>query len=116
MPPEEASARAALLLTARLVQRHELTPQEASLAVEQARQKDTGPHTHLVTLEAMQVLREATAPIRATIEALRPIAEAAAAAMAELARALQPAAQQTTAARNDRPAWATPYGPRPRRR
>ncbi|WP_433916921.1 hypothetical protein [Streptomyces sp. NBC_01744] len=115
MTPEEASARAALLLIARLVQRHELTPQEASVAVEQARRKETGPHTHLVTLEAMQVLRAATAPIRATLEALRPIAEAAA-AMAELARALAPVAQQTTAARRDLPAWTTPHWPPPRRR
>ncbi|WP_371799091.1 hypothetical protein OG963_14815 [Streptomyces sp. NBC_01707] len=115
MTPEEASARAALLLIARLVERHEMTPQEASVAVEQARRKETGPRTHLVTLEAMQVLREATAPIRATLEALRPSAEAAA-AMAELARALAPVAQQTTAARRDRPAWAIPYWPPPRRR
>ncbi|MGW3735188.1 hypothetical protein [Streptomyces sp. NPDC005148] len=98
MTPEQASARAALLLTARLVQRHELTPQEAAVAVEQARRKETGPQTHLVTLEAMQVLREATAP------------------MAELARALKPVAQQTAPARRDRPAWATLSGPPPRRR
>ncbi|WP_371799100.1 hypothetical protein OG963_14865 [Streptomyces sp. NBC_01707] len=59
----------------------------------------------------MQVLREATAPIRATLEALHPVVEAAAAAMAELARALQPVAQQTATARRDRPAWAPPTGP-----
>ncbi|MFB7310635.1 hypothetical protein [Streptomyces sp. NPDC056192] len=39
-----------------------------------------------------------------------------AAAMAELGRALQPVAQQATGSRRDRPPWATPYGPPPRRR
>ncbi|MFD6935277.1 hypothetical protein ACFWAP_03845 [Streptomyces goshikiensis] len=116
MTPEEASRTAAQVLVVRLMQRHDLTPQEASIAVDQARRKEIGPHTHLVTLEAMQVLREATAPMRKVLESLRPLAEAATAAMAELARALGPVVQQQAAARaTSRPAWASPYGPPPRR-
>ncbi|MFI0827220.1 hypothetical protein ACH4Q7_22505 [Streptomyces roseolus] len=53
------------------------------------------------------------------IDALRPLAQAAARALADLAHALRQAADylQTAApVHRDRPAWATPYGPPPRRR
>ncbi|MBT2453306.1 hypothetical protein [Streptomyces sp. ISL-86] len=116
MTPEQARARAALLLIGRLVRLRGLTVEEAVTAVAQRRRRETGPHTDLVVAEAHAVMSEALAPIRAAMEAFKPIAQAAAAAMAELARALRPIAQQTAAARRDRPAWATPYGPPPRRR
>ncbi|THA54282.1 hypothetical protein [Streptomyces sp. A1136] len=116
MTPEQASARAALLLIGRLVRLRGLTVEEAVTAVAQRRRRETGPHTDLVVAEAHAVMSEALAPIRAAMEAFKPMAQAAAAAMAELARALRPVAQQTAAARRDRPAWATPYGPPPRRR
>ncbi|MEU6929007.1 hypothetical protein AB0A05_07565 [Streptomyces sp. NPDC046374] len=116
MTPEQASARAALLLIGRLVKRHGLTVEEAVTAVAQRRRRETGPHTDLVVAEAHAVLAEALAPIRACMDALRPMAQAAAAAMAELGRALNQAAPVARAARADRPAWASPYGPPPRRR
>ncbi|MFC8463383.1 hypothetical protein [Streptomyces sp. NPDC057250] len=103
---------AALLLAQRLVERHDLTPTEAFIAVDQTRRGETGPHTHLVTTEAAALLAEATAPVRAMLDALRPITEAAARTMAELTRALAP----VTNGRSDRPAWISPYGPPPRRR
>ncbi|BBA98299.1 hypothetical protein RVR_4431 [Actinacidiphila reveromycinica] len=115
MTPEQASARAALVLIHRLVRRHGLSVEDAATAVAQRRRREDGPHTHLVVAEAHAVLAEAMAPIRTFMEAMRPVAKAAAAAMAELARALQPVARQVAAGR-DRPAWASPYGPPPRRR
>jgi hypothetical protein len=111
MTPEQASDHAALLMTRRLVRNRGLTVEEAVTAVAQRRRREVGPHTHLVLAEAHAVIAEAAAPIRALMEAMQPIAQAAAATMAELARALQ-----STAGRRDRPAWATPYGPPPRRR
>ncbi|MEC3995216.1 hypothetical protein VSR01_17405 [Actinacidiphila sp. DG2A-62] len=116
MTPEQASARAALLLISRLVRNHGLTADEAATAVVQRRRRETGPHTHLVIVEANAVLAEAFAPMRKVIEAFQPIAKAAAAAMADLVRAFQPVAQQAAAAHRDRPAWASPYGPPPRGR
>jgi hypothetical protein len=115
MTPEQASARAALLLISRLVRNHGLNADEAVTTVAQRRRRETGPHTHLVIVEANAVLAEAFAPMRKLIEGLQPIAQAAAAAMADLLRALQPVAQQAAAARRDRPAWASTYGPPPRR-
>ncbi|GAA2948679.1 hypothetical protein ACFPN0_14970 [Kitasatospora cinereorecta] len=116
MTPEQASARAALILIGRLVKLHGLTVEEAVTAVAQRRRRETGPHTHLVLAEAHAVMAEALAPIRAAIDAFRPMAQAAAAAMAELSRTLRQTTPKATAARHDRPAWATPYGPPPRRR
>ncbi|WNI31479.1 hypothetical protein [Streptomyces sp. ITFR-6] len=115
MTPEQASAHAALVLIRRLVRTHGLSVEDAATAVAQRRRREDGPHTHLVVAEAHAVLAEAMAPIRTFMEAMRPVAKAAAAAMAELARALQPVARQVATVR-DRPAWASPYGPPPRRR
>lgn len=57
--------------------------------------------------------------VRAYTEAVKPAAEAASRAFAELARAVQQAGARDDhakpAPRRDRPAWQTPYGP-PRRR
>lgn len=115
--PTVHEARAAVVLAYRLIQRRGLTTQEAFAAVEEARRKEVGPHTHLVSMEAAQLLAEATAPVRAMLESLRPLAESAARAMAELARALAPITRQVaTGNRGDRPAWVSPYGPPPRRR
>ncbi|MFD3609001.1 hypothetical protein ACFWXA_13170 [Streptomyces atroolivaceus] len=116
MTPEQASARAALLLIGRLVRLRGLTVEEAVTAVAQRRRREDGPHTDLVVAEAHAVMAEALAPIRAAIDAMKPMAQAAATAMAELSRALRQAAPATVAARADRPAWASPYGPPPRRR
>ncbi|WP_228976704.1 hypothetical protein [Streptomyces sp. DH12] len=116
MTPEQASVRAAQLLIGRLVKRHGLTVEEAVAAVAQRRRREAGPHTDLVVAEATAVLAEVLAPVRAVMEALRPMAQAAAAAMADLARALRQAATATRGTRADRPAWASPYGPPPRRR
>ncbi|RWZ73361.1 hypothetical protein EQK42_24840, partial [Streptomyces albidoflavus] len=111
MTPEQASARASIILTRRLVTNHGLTVEEAITALAQRRRRETGPHTHLVVAEANAVLAEALQPIRAAIEALRPMAEAAATAMGDLGRALRQTTPAAQAARRDRPAWATPYGP-----
>ncbi|MFH8577180.1 hypothetical protein [Streptomyces zaomyceticus] len=108
--PPEHEERAARILVLRLVIRRGLTPQEASAAIDQVRRGEIDPHTHLATLEAAQLLASATAPVRAMLESLRPIAETAAHAMAELASVL------ATGNLGDRPAWVTPYGPPPRRR
>ncbi|MEU8834858.1 hypothetical protein [Streptomyces sp900116325] len=117
MTPEQASARAALLLIGRLVKNHGLTVEEATTAVGQRRRRETGPHTHLVLAEAHDVLTEAMAPIRALADAMAPMVRAATAAMSEIVSTLrQPATQQTTTANRDRPTWATPYGPPPSRR
>ncbi|WP_284576703.1 hypothetical protein [Streptomyces sp. 2P-4] len=118
MTPDQAHARAALILIRRLVQNHGLTVEEAVTAVAQRRRGETGPHTQLVAREATAVVREAAAPIRAALEALRPAFAAATAAMAELARALRAAipSQPAASTHRDRPAWATPYGPPPRQR
>ncbi|MFF4292160.1 hypothetical protein ACFY0N_00720 [Streptomyces vinaceus] len=112
----EARVRAALMLVGRLIDRHGLTPDEAVTAVAQRGRRETGPHTDLVTLEATAVLEEAFAPIRALMDAFKPIAEAAAVVMADLARALRTAHErQAVAPHASRPAWASPYGPPPRR-
>ncbi|MFF4388544.1 hypothetical protein ACFY0G_17455 [Streptomyces sp. NPDC001552] len=117
MTPEQASARAALVLIHRLIQNRGLTVEEAVVAVAQRRRREVGPHTDLVTAEAAAVLHEAFAPIRAMMEAFKPVAQAMATAMADLVRALQrPAIQGAATARASRPAWASPYGPPPRRR
>jgi len=118
MTPEQASAQAALILIGRLIKRHGLTVEEAVTAVAQCRRREDGPHTHLVVAEAAAVMAEAMAPIRAFIEAMRPAVQAAAAAMADFGRALRAAIPQQPADRpgRNRPAWASPYGPPPRRR
>lgn len=116
MTPEQASAHAALILVGRLVQRRGLTVEEAVTAVAQRRRREDGPHTDLVVAEAHAVMSEALAPVREFMEAMRPMMQAATTAMAELGRALLQSAPAATAARRDRPAWATPYGPPPRRR
>ncbi|MFB8347981.1 hypothetical protein [Streptomyces niveus] len=116
MTPEQASARAAIILVRRLIMNHGLTVEEAVTAVAQLRRREDGPHTHLVVAEAHAVMAEALVPIRKMIEAFQLIAQAAAAAMAELGRALRQNAPAATAVRRDRPAWASPYGPPPRRR
>jgi hypothetical protein len=107
-------ARATTLLFLHLVTRYELAPEEAVLAIEQTRRGETGPHTRLVTVAATAIVREAAAPMRTLFDALLPLAEAAARAMADLARALAPVVQQLHA--RDRPPWVSPYGPPPRRR
>ncbi|WSA82678.1 hypothetical protein OG930_43835 [Streptomyces sp. NBC_01799] len=89
---------------------------KAVTPVAQRRRRETGPHTELVLAEAQAVLAEAMAPMCSLMEAFQPLAEAAAAAIAELGRALQPVAQQATGSRRDRPPGAAPYGPPPRRR
>ncbi|MFC9341433.1 hypothetical protein ACFT0G_25390 [Streptomyces sp. NPDC057020] len=116
-PSTEHAERVDRVLVLLLITRRELTPQEASLAVGQARRGEVGPHTHLVTLEAAWLLAAATAPVRAALEALAPFAETAARAMADLARVMASVTQQlATANRSDRPTWASPYGPPPRGR
>lgn len=118
MTPEQASAHAALILIGRLVTRRGLTVEEAVTAVAQRRRREDGPHTDLVIAEAHAVVAEAAAPVMALMqkmaEAMQPVIQAASAAMAELARAFKPATGKT-AARRDRPVWASPYGPPPRR-
>ncbi|MFI1954823.1 hypothetical protein ACH437_23745 [Streptomyces xinghaiensis] len=109
MTPEQASDHAALLLTSRLVHYHGLTVEEAATAVVQRRRRQHGPHTHLVTAEAHAVLTEAATPIRTALEAIRPAAKAAAAAMADLTRVFRKAAP----ARHDRLTCTSPYGPPP---
>ncbi|MEZ7005015.1 hypothetical protein [Streptomyces sp. AD55] len=107
MTPEQARAHAALILIHRLVRNHGLTAEEAVTAVAQRRRREDGPHTDLVIAEAHAVVAEAAAPVMAMIKKM-------AEAMAELARAFKPATGKTAAARRDRPAWASPYGPPPR--
>ncbi|MFD3844758.1 hypothetical protein ACFWVB_02560 [Streptomyces microflavus] len=113
MTPEQARAQAALVLTNRLVTNRGLTRADAVTAVVQRKHDETGPHTDLVTAEAIAVLDEAFAPIRAFTAALVPAAEAACTAIRELMEALQ--ATPSRPAKADRPAWVTPYGPPPRR-
>ncbi|MGW5930527.1 hypothetical protein ACWF2L_30495 [Streptomyces anulatus] len=116
MTPEQASDRAALLLAQRLVRTRDLTPDEAMLAVLQRRRGETGPHTRLVTEEAAAIVEEVAAPIRAFAAAMVPAVEAACTAVRELLRTMQTQpAHQPAKNRSDRPAWATPYGPPPRR-
>lgn len=117
MTPEQANAQAALLLASRLVRNRGLTPDEALLAVLQRRRGDTGPHTDLVAREAAAIVEEAAAPIRAFAAAMAPALNAACAAIRDLLASLHlPPAHQPVKNRRDRPAWATPYGPPPRRR
>lgn len=115
-PQEAAEARVELLLISRLVGRHHLTADEATIAVGQHHRRETGPHTDLVAAEARALLDEGTAAIRRFLQALPPVAKAAAAAAADLERALQPVARPAAGRRRDRPTWASPYGPPPRRR
>ncbi|MFI9026362.1 hypothetical protein [Streptomyces sp. NPDC053560] len=119
MTSDQDRARAVVFLTVRLVRRHDLTAEEAVTAIAQVRAGQDGPHTQLVREEATAVMREAAIPIRRLLDALRPVAVAAARAFADIARALRPiqaaAARTARAARRDRPDWASPYGPPPRR-
>ncbi|MFD9903882.1 hypothetical protein [Streptomyces sp. NPDC059063] len=106
------------LLTGSLIHHHGLTPEEAAQAVLQRRRGETGPHAHLVDAEAAALLKQAQALMQAVIKAFEPLARAGMNSMAELARAVQSAAQDTGEAptvRPNRPAWASPYGPPPRR-
>ncbi|WP_030980839.1 YncE family protein [Streptomyces sp. NRRL S-1824] len=66
--------------------------------------------SNMVTATATATVTLGTQPNGVAISPISP-AEAAATAMAELARALQPVAQQTATACRDRPAWAPPTGP-----
>lgn len=125
MPTEQDHRRAAMVMVGRLVHRHGLTLGEALVAVDQRRRRETGPHTDLVKAEAEEYVREFRAALRSLVDPLQPLMAAAARALAELAKALQPVARQlaehaaassTPARRRDRPAWATTYGPPPRRR
>ncbi|MCY0957683.1 hypothetical protein [Streptomyces sp. H27-H5] len=114
--PAHTEALAMRVLLVRLVTHRDLTAHEAARAVDQALRGEVGPHTHLVTLEVAHLLTETLTPARAVIEALRPIIETAARTMADLTRALAHAAHRlTTGNPCDRPAWASPYGPPPKR-
>ncbi|WNI20353.1 hypothetical protein [Actinacidiphila sp. ITFR-21] len=107
MTPEQAHARAAVVMVGRLVRHRGLTVTEALTAVDQRRRREPGPHTDLVTAEAEAYVQEFRASLRALGKALQPIAQQ----IAEHA-----AASSTPARRRDRPAWASTYGPPPRRR
>lgn len=116
MTPDQATAHAALLLIGRLIRNRDLTIEEAVTAVAQRHRRESGPHTLLVDAEVMSFMTEALAPFRKTSEAVAPAVRATAEVMADLGRALQPAAQDITGGHRDRPARTTPYGPPPRRR
>ncbi|MER7739975.1 hypothetical protein ABTX34_16945 [Streptomyces sp. NPDC096538] len=115
MPMTRPEIQAAVLLRHRLVTRHGLTSEEATIAIVQRHRGEEGPHTHLVAAEATAALKEVTAEFRAVMEALRPAAEAAAAAVRAFLQAVR-TAPHPVGRRRDRPAWQSPYGPaRPRR-
>lgn len=123
MTPEQAHARAAMVMVGRLVRRR-LTMGEALTAVDQRRRRESSPHTDLVTAETEAYVQEFRASLQALVDAFQPLVAAATRAMAELGKALQPAARQlaehaaassTPVRRRDRPAWASTYGPPPRR-
>lgn len=115
MTPEQAQAIAAVILIRRLIRNHELTVEEALSAVAQQQRQETGPHTHLVIVEASAITSEVAGPLRALTTAMLPAVRAAA-AMAEFIAAFRTSpAAAASKGRKDRPAWASPYGPPPRR-
>ncbi|MBA0053480.1 hypothetical protein E0L36_22150 [Streptomyces sp. AJS327] len=113
MPPD--TARAALLLAHRLVQRNGLTLQQALTAVGQVLRSESGPYTELVRAECRAALGEMAAAFRPLVEAMaRQLAQAVAAAgpiLRQFAEYLRSARPGPAAARRDRPAWQSPYGP-----
>lgn len=107
------------VLTRRLIDRHDLTPEEARDAVLAVDRGEGGVHAELVAAEARAIAAEMTARIRI---ALQPMAEAAINTLKQLSESLAQLRQAglcdndgKPARRRDRPAWQTPYGP-PRRR
>lgn len=117
MTPEQAQGRAAVMLAARLVDRHGLTAREALTAVAQVQRHETGPHTHLVRAEATAVLNEIAAPFRALVQAVQPLFATAARAASDLLAAFRTRPQEThEPVSRRRPAWQSPYGPPPRHR
>jgi len=107
------------VIVQRLIDRRDLTPEEARSAILAAERGQTGPHAELAAVEAQAALDEIAASFRA---AFRPMLERAAAQFVQIKEALQrlpdPVGCEVhgkPARRRDRPAWQTPYGP-PRRR
>ncbi|MGW1989642.1 hypothetical protein [Embleya sp. NPDC001921] len=109
------------LLLGRLVGRHGLTIDEGMQAIALYSRREHGPHADLVAAEHATLSAELLAPYREFAERFTPLVQAAAAALngffEELRQQLSTvtAARATAAARRDRPAWVSPYGP-PRRR
>jgi hypothetical protein len=107
------------VLVHRLSDRHGLRLLESHFAVRRVALGIPGRHEELVRAEAHLLLREIVATLqrvvtelaRALMSALQQLGEAARRASA----AMEQAAANNQAARRDRPAWATPYGPPPRR-
>lgn len=118
MTPEQTRASMTLTMIGRLVARHGLTVEEAVTAVAQNNRGETGPHTHLIGAEALAMLGEFTARLRAALaEAFAPAMQAVGQALAEFARTVRAVADEPAPGRRrDRPAWVSPYGPPARRR
>lgn len=124
-PLNPAEARARMLLALRLVRRHGLSPDEALTALDQAHAGLDGPHTHLASAEATEVLDEMCGPLlrqmRDLAKAVAPVLQAIGATVRRLAEQLHNASHEAydlappRPRPRDRPSWQSPYGPPSRR-
>lgn len=108
------------ILIRRLVEQHDLTRLTARHAVLAAERGSDSERANLVRAEARAVAVELGERIRI---AMRPMAEAAIAALKQISESIKQLQQAgicdvhgKPAPRCDRPAWQSPYGPARRRR
>jgi hypothetical protein len=112
------------IVVRRLVDEHELAPEEARSAVRAVETGQPTEHHQLVTQAAQtaaaETARQLAELFSAFVRALQPVAEAAASVLRQLDAALRAAGHASSSGkpgrRRGRPAWQSPYGPPPRRK
>ncbi|WP_330339376.1 hypothetical protein [Streptomyces sp. NBC_00557] len=119
---QRARLAARALLIRRLTERHEMTTEAALQAVLDAERGTRSPQADLARAEARAFTQEALAPLvdafQRLREAARPIAQAWAETLRQLAEHLNRAGltdRDTRPRCAGRPAWQSPYGPPPRK-
>lgn len=113
MTDPDARERTRAAITARLIEQHGLTEDQAALAVEQASTGIPGEHSGLVTAVALAMFAEQWGQLCQAVQpVLQQFAQAFTAAMKQ---ATQYAEIVSPPAAADRPAWQSPHGPAPKR-
>lgn len=103
-------------LAQRLIDRHDMDPLDAALAVWNFMRGIDGPHTELVRAEGRELLAEIFAPMTKALQelmaAVAPAFKAAVEAVQRASTAVQSDYVLVSAAKTrDRPAWQSPHGP-----
>lgn len=108
MQPPSPRERTRAAITARLIDQHGLTADQAALAMEQADAGTRGEHSGLVTTVALGMFTEQWGQLW---QAVQPVFQ-------QLVQAFNAAMEQAsqyaeiTAPKSDRPAWQSPHGPK----